>query len=129
MSSAHYPGEPSSVAKARASVAGSLSQATDDLRDRAVLITSELATNAVLHAGTDFTVTATIADGEVQVAVTDRGGIVPLPRQPVQSEPHGRGLVIADALADHWGVDSGPHSTTVWFTLALRPTEQPPRMW
>jgi len=129
MSSAHYPEHPASVAKARAFVASSLGEAPDELRDRAVLITSELATNAILHARSDFTITATITDGELQVAVTDSGGVrFPLPRQPVHDEPHGRGLLIADSLADQWGIDSQPYATTVWFTLAMPSMSQPPGM-
>lgn len=122
MSSVEYPGHPASVAQARAFVASVLGQASDELRHRAMLITSELATNAVVHARTDFTVTATVADDEIHVAVTDGGGAVPRPRRPAPTEQHGRGLLIADALADSWGIDTRPNATTVWFTLALAPT-------
>lgn len=119
MNSADYPGHPASVAQARAFVSSALGHASGDLRDRAVLITSELATNAVLHAGTGFTVTATITGDELRIAVTDGGGMVPLQRRPGPTEQHGRGLLIADALADRWGVDTRPDATTVWFTLGL----------
>jgi anti-sigma regulatory factor (Ser/Thr protein kinase) len=121
VSSAEYPGHPASAAKARAFVAGVLRQASDELRDRAMLITSELATNAIVHAGTAFTVTATLTEDEVHVAVTDGGGAIPRPRDPARAEPHGRGLLIADALADRWGVETRPNATTVWFALALAP--------
>lgn len=121
MSSVDYAGEPASVARARAFVAGMLDTAPDELRDRAVLITSELATNAVLHARTDFTVTATLADHEVRVAVTDHRGGLPVARQPAPDEPHGRGLLIADRLSDDWGIEALADATTVWFALTLAP--------
>lgn len=117
MTSARYPEHPASVAKARAFVADALRHASDDIRDRAVLITSELATNAVVHARSAFTVTTTLSRGEVQVQVTDSRGETPIMRQPDDTELHGRGLMIVNHLADRWGVDVRTEGTTVWFAL------------
>ena len=125
MSSVSYPGVPSSVSQARAFVAAALGEATDELRERAMLITSELATNAVVHGGTGFTLSATIADGELRVAVTDEGGGTPLPRQPGRTESTGRGLLIVMALSERWGTETSRGRTTVWFSLALGPTRAP----
>lgn len=127
MTTADYPRHAGSVAQARAFVASALETVPEELRERAVLITSELATNAVVHAGTGFTVAVTTlarlgeAAGEVRVAVTDGGGGRPMQREPVPTEPHGRGLLIAQRLADQWGIDSAPEATTVWFSLTLAP--------
>ena len=119
MTTARYPEEPASVAKARAFVANALSGATSEVRERAVLITSELATNAIIHAHSSFSVTTSVTADEVRVTVTDTGGEVPQPRRPDPSETHGRGLLIMSKLADEWGIEPGQGSTTVWFTLAL----------
>ena len=125
MSSVSYPGVPASVAKARAYVAAALAGATDELRERAVLITSELATNAVIHGGTGFTLSTTIADGELRVAITDSGGGTPLPRQPGRTESTGRGLLIVTTLSERWGSETSRGRTTVWSSLALGPTRAP----
>jgi len=119
MTTARYPEEPASVSKARAFVANALRDASGEVRDRAVLITSELATNAIIHAHSSFTVTTTVTADEARVSVTDTGGEVPQPRRPDPSEAHGRGLLIMSTLADRWGIEPGPGSTTVWFTLSL----------
>ena len=120
MTSAHFSHDPASVRKARTFVADAFGQASEEQRDRAVLITSELATNAVIHAESAFTVTTTTTAEEIHVAVTDAGGAVPHLRQPKQSELHGRGLLITNSLADRWGVEIRSGGTTVWFVLALR---------
>lgn len=121
MTTARFANDPVSVRRARAFVADALAEASDEQRDRAVLITSELATNAIVHAGSGFTVTATATTDDIRIAITDAGGDVPTMRHPGQTEVHGRGLLITDSLADDWGVDVGADGTTVWFTLALVP--------
>jgi anti-sigma regulatory factor (Ser/Thr protein kinase) len=121
MTSAHFSHDPVSVRKARTFVANVFSQASEEERDRAVLITSELATNAVIHADSDFTVTTTASAAEIHVAITDTGGAVPLLQSPDQSQLHGRGLLITNSLADRWGVEIQSGGTTVWFVLALAP--------
>jgi len=127
VNSAVYSDDPASVRQAREFVAGVLRQASEELRDRAVLITSELATNAIRHAHTGFTVTTTLTAEEIHIAVTDTGRAVPLLRNPDPSETHGRGLLIVNSLADRWGVDRRASSKTVWFALALR--RQLSRQW
>lgn len=121
MTSAVYAQDADSIRRAREFVAGVLSQASAELRERAVLITSELATNAIRHAHSTFTVTADLTPEEVYVTVTDTGQALPLLRHPQPTEPHGRGLMIVNALADRWGIDTQSASKTVWFALALRP--------
>lgn len=120
IASEQYLGAPASIAQARAFIERTLSEASADLRDRAVLITSELATNAIVHARSAFTLTATTSAEEVHIAVRNEGETVPVLQAPEQGEPHGRGLLIANALADRWGIDTGRGSTTVWFALSCR---------
>lgn len=116
--SANYPNDPASVAAARAFVATALSEMRDEIRNRAVLITSELATNALQHARTPFSVTVALAAEQARVSVTDEGGAVPIPRHPERTDTDGRGLMILRALSDDWGIDIAPACTTVWFTLS-----------
>lgn len=119
MTSAQFSHDPASVRKARAFVASVLGHASEEQRDRAVLITSELATNAVIHADSAFTVTTTTTAEEIHIAVTDTGGATPLLRRPDRDDLHGRGLLITNGLADRWGVEIRSGGTTVWFALAL----------
>lgn len=119
MTTVCYPSDPASVSKARAFVADALSQVSEDVRDRAVLITSELATNAITHAASDFSVTAALRSGRIELAVTDTGGGTPQVRDAGPMDPHGRGLLILSSLADRWGVDAQAASTTVWCMLDL----------
>jgi len=72
-----------------------------ELAADAALIVSELATNAIVHAGSDFTVELSVAGDGVRVAVADeRSG--PPAQLPVRRE-HGLGIVAA--LAAEWGAD------------------------
>lgn len=121
MSHAQYPADLASIASARAFVSEAMGQLAEDLRERAVLMTSELASNAIRHAHSPFTVTTTMDSAEFRVSVTDAGGAVPLPQHSSPTDTSGRGLLIVDALADRWGTEIERGSTTVWFSLTLTP--------
>jgi anti-sigma regulatory factor (Ser/Thr protein kinase) len=131
VASAAYQPEPKAAAAARRFVRDTLQAwvmtgAADvhGLVDDAVLLTSELVTNAVVHAGTPVRVTCRLADGAVEVVVSDAhpGRLVPEApeREAVPSErTGGRGLLLPAALASAWGVVYGRASKAVWFRLAL----------
>ena len=83
----------------------------------ASLVISELATNAVLHAETPFTVTLTRRNGTVTIAVQDLSPVLmpvgpPTPDHPTR--PNGRGLEIVQALSTAWGVIPDGHGKSVW---------------
>ncbi|MEV0383848.1 ATP-binding protein [Nonomuraea sp. NPDC050643] len=92
------------------------------LYDDVVLLTSELATNAILHtrsgAGGSFTVTVTSSESAVRVLVSDAGSEGPpcVCRTSAQSTS-GRGLPLIEALSHRWGFTRQDGSTTVWFEL------------
>lgn len=131
VASAAYQPEPKAAAAARRFVRDTLQAwvvtgAADGhgLVDDAVLLTSELVTNAVVHAGTAVQVTCRLADGAVEVVVSDGhpGRLVPeAPEaEPVPGErTGGRGLLLPAALASAWGVAYGRASKAVWFRLTL----------
>jgi anti-sigma regulatory factor (Ser/Thr protein kinase)/GAF domain-containing protein len=131
VASAAYQPEPKAAAAARRFVRDTLQDwvvtgAADGhgLVDDAVLLTSELVTNAVVHAGTPVQVTCRLADGAVEVVVSDGhpGRLVPeAPEvEPAPSErTGGRGLLLPAALASAWGVAYGRASKAVWFRLTL----------
>jgi anti-sigma regulatory factor (Ser/Thr protein kinase) len=86
--------------------------------DAVELMVSELATNSVKHAHSDFKISITDSGGEIRVEVRDTGRGRPVLRFPAPTEPSGRGLRIVEALSGAWGTVDAPHGKTVWFTLA-----------
>ncbi len=76
--------------------------------------------------GRDFRLTLYVVAGTIRVEVTDaRGGTrPPQPRPFAPDAESGRGLVLVDAVADRWGVVSGPPPRkTVWAEIDLLPPE------
>jgi hypothetical protein len=75
----------------------------EELIDTAILLTSELATNSVLHARTAFAVIVSQTSRGLRVDVLDGSTVTPRVRQPSQTAATGRGVNMVAALADHWG--------------------------
>lgn len=88
------------------------------LVDDAVLVVSELVTNAVEHAASAVAVVVNRSGDGVRIEVRDEGSGVPQERRASESAEAGRGLMIVSALASAWGVDAGPPSKTVWVELS-----------
>ncbi len=90
--------------------------------DVAVLLTSELVTNAIRHeAGGSVTVAIRCAGGRLRVDVHDSSRFLPVPADaPVEAET-GRGLMLVAALAQEWGCYRTPGGKVVYFTLAFQP--------
>jgi two-component sensor histidine kinase len=110
---------PASVRSARVFVTESLTGFPRETVDRVVLMASELATNSIVHAGTDFTVTLTVTGAVIRLEVEDDGGGRPRLKAPGPTDPHGRGLRIVDQLATDWGSDeaTGTDGKRTWFQL------------
>lgn len=90
--------------------------ACDDLP----LLVSELATNAVLHARSDFEVSVVRAGPRVRVEVFDQNTRLPSFAVAPPDAYSGRGLMLLRRLAMAWGVES--HSEvgkTIWFELEV----------
>ncbi|MEU1852961.1 ATP-binding protein [Streptomyces sp. NPDC019990] len=99
-----------------------------ELVDTAELVTSELASNAVLHARCDvFRVTVRRLPGDgVRVVVTDLTKTLPTAVRAGDDEDHGRGLAIVEAMSVEWGADPLPWGKRVWADLRKPPVEEPP---
>ncbi|MQY11961.1 hypothetical protein SRB5_20890 [Streptomyces sp. RB5] len=85
--------------------------------DDMVLCLSELAANAVLHAGgggDGFGVEVSYGQGCVRIAVSDGCPVVPVDRCPSVDEGSGRGLMLVRALADRQGTSVGFLGKAVW---------------
>ncbi len=92
----------------------------EPLLDDALLLVTELVTNAVLHAGTSVLLSIdTTDDDSVRIEVTDRSpGTAPILRASTpDSSAGGRGLVLLNALATSWGTVHLAMAKSVWFTL------------
>lgn len=92
----------------------------------AVLLVSELATNAVRHgslAEREFEVAVTaLADGSCFIEVSDEGFAEPRLRPVSEWEETGRGLHLVESIAVAWGVWSrGRHGKTVWALVSSAP--------
>jgi anti-sigma regulatory factor (Ser/Thr protein kinase) len=114
---ASFPALPSSVRPVRQLVARALTTANPDIVDLAVLLSSELATNAVLHAGTAFRVRIELTGSRLRVEVTDTGERMPVVKRYGPESPTGRGLRLLESGAARWGVEQRPDGKTVWFEL------------
>ena len=108
---------PSSVTAARMFVREALSDKPAEMVEAIELMTSELATNCVRHAASDFEVLLSI-DGKVTVEVRDHGEQHPQVAEKRGLSPSGHGLRIVDGIADEWGTSRSDGGNTVWFTLA-----------
>jgi PAS domain S-box-containing protein len=115
-----------SVATARAFVRDTLQGwGFADIIDDAVVLTSELVTNAVVHAGTHADLLCLRHEDGVRIEVADRYPEREIPLQgslATMGSPDregGRGLQLCAAIAGRWGVDYTPTHKTVWFQLDL----------
>ncbi len=87
-----------------------------ELEERASLVVTELATNAVLHAGGLVSVRIWYDSNRLRLEVADASGTLPEPGTP--GNMSGRGLQIVIALADAWGAVPRPGGKVVWAELA-----------
>jgi anti-sigma regulatory factor (Ser/Thr protein kinase) len=98
-------------------------------QDDAVLLLSELVTNAALHARTEIMVRIELRPECLRLAVTDGSPRQPVVRRYSDQATTGRGLNLIITLARRWGIDPHPDGgKTVWAELgrhqkARRPKE------
>jgi len=87
----------------------------------AVLLTSELVTNAIRHeAGETVLLVITCACGQLRVDVHDTSWTVPVPVDAPADEETGRGLMLVASLSTDWGFYRTPAGKAVYFTLAFQ---------
>jgi hypothetical protein len=90
----------------------------DELVDDAAVIVSELATNAVVHAQSDFTVTMSSPAGGVRITVRDASVAPPILGDLVTTtNTSGRGVALVATLSDEWGSDLLGDGKIVWVEL------------
>jgi anti-sigma regulatory factor (Ser/Thr protein kinase) len=96
---------------------------TGEVVEAALLLTSELVTNAVLHAEGTINVDVDLDLTAVRVEVADASLDPPTPRAGGGPEDtSGRGLLLVEAMARSWGVDrQADDGKVVWFELDVPP--------
>jgi serine/threonine-protein kinase RsbW len=112
--------KPASVRRARVFTAGVLGDdgVEASVIELAVLLVSEVVTNAAVHAQSTIRVTVHVDSHWVRVEVEDEGQGQPVLRVPAQSELQGRGLAVVDRLSTDWGTDPHDRGKVVWFEIA-----------
>ena len=122
LASLTIPGRPERVSEARQFVRKVVG-AGSPVVDTAILLTSEIVTNAVMHSesrstGGSVTVLVIEIGGGLRVEVADNGSDLsaPVVRGDVYASD-GHGLFLVQALADQWGYVRDETGTTVWFWL------------
>ncbi|MET8407783.1 SpoIIE family protein phosphatase [Streptomyces sp. NPDC005195] len=102
---------------------------SEDQRDSAVLLVSEILTNVLLHTDGDALLVAEVTgepgDRRTRVEVTDASDDLPHRRHPGELASSGRGLVLVEILADAWGVDPRGEGKSIWFEFYESSTTKP----
>lgn len=102
--------------------AGHLGASTQVVQ-RALIVASELATNAVRHGGGRGRLRLWVAGGRLHGEVSDSGrGLADTAagtERPPPTAPGGRGLWISRQLADEFAIESSPNGTTAQFAISL----------
>ncbi|RLP98637.1 SpoIIE family protein phosphatase [Micromonospora sp. CV4] len=125
--SMEVPAEPTAPSRVRHWMSGQLTewQVPEAVIGAAVLCTSELTTNALLHAGTAARVEIDLSPERLLVSVADSGtrGTVTRARTDTLSS-RGRGLGLIEQLSDAWGTDPTVRGSTVWFEILIPSAER-----
>ena len=118
----HLDPVPRLVSDARRFVLEHAPDLPPDTQDSLVLLTSELVTNAVLHARTEIELGITIGDDSIVVTVHDLDLARP-EQDPYASREGGWGLGLVSALADRSAMHTDPAGGKVaWFRLGRTST-------
>ncbi|MFF8606802.1 ATP-binding protein [Streptomyces sp. NPDC015346] len=121
----HIPLEPGAFARARdltATALGTWGWPTERI-EVAVLLVSELVTNAHRHAGTDAWLHLEPLPDGARIAVRDESPAQPAQREPgIKTATGGFGLHLLDHLAAGWGVDSHEDGKRIWAHILKAPS-------
>jgi anti-sigma regulatory factor (Ser/Thr protein kinase) len=108
---------PENAVAVRRFVAGCLAGRPEPEVDLAVLLASELATNAIIHVGLPFTVQVDLFGTCIWVGVDDASAVLAAPLHVDPLSTSGRGMAMVEALADRWGIEPTASGKRAWFEL------------
>ncbi|HET7387509.1 MAG TPA: PAS domain S-box protein [Nocardioidaceae bacterium] len=95
-----------------------------DLAETAVLLVSEVVTNALLHAGTPIDVFASLDGSGLRVEIGDGSAHLPTRRSYGTAAGTGRGMQMLEHLVDDWGISRSRDGKSIWFRLSRAEAEQ-----
>lgn len=111
--------EPRSAGEARHFVAGRVSDVLpSEVAEVAVLLTSELVTNVIVHARTPMRLSLDVDSSALRVAIADDAPRAPVRRAGGETRLTGRGMHLVETLSNQWGIEPTPNGKTVWFELS-----------
>ena len=114
----------SSVAAARRFTEATLVRwGITEVLEVAQLLTSELVTNAVVHARSDIELALNLNTDVLRVEVRDRSAVLPSTEGSAVDANSGRGIRVLDSLADRWGAQRTGERKVVWFEVTLSETD------
>ncbi|MEE3920733.1 ATP-binding SpoIIE family protein phosphatase [Micromonospora sp. BRA006-A] len=120
--SMEVPAEPTAPSRVRHWMTAQLGEwrVPEAVIGAAVLCTSELTTNALLHAGTAARVEVDLSAERLLVSVADSGTRGQVTRAQTDTlSSRGRGLGLIEELSDAWGTDPAVRGSTVWFEILI----------
>lgn len=123
----HLPATPAAAGSARTAVVETLSRwGLDELLFPAELITSELVSNAVQHAGTASDLLIRLGPAGVRLALRDSNAAAPMPQGSAidLDRENGRGLYLIARIAARWGWLQGSRDKIVWAEIRPDPADQ-----
>src|SRR3954449_5788036 len=97
--------------------------------DDAVALACELATNAVIHARTSYTIAVSRDGDAVRVGVHDRSTVIPRRRSYGLDATTGRGLRLVASMSSDWGIEAESGGKVVWFELPCAGGDPTPPEW
>jgi anti-sigma regulatory factor (Ser/Thr protein kinase) len=114
-----FPAVPESVAAARRFTRAALTRhgIDSEIIETALLLVSELATNAIVHATSTIRIRVQVGE-EIRVEVRDANDDAPVVGELGPEQESGRGLAIVATLADQWDWAPRDSGKVVWFELA-----------
>lgn len=114
---AEFPAHSGSVRAARQLVGRELASCPGELVERAVLITSELATLAVQRSRSPFQVQISVGAGAVRVEVSDDHQRAMVAGALDLTDLSGHSRQVVEREADRWGTTTREHRSVLWFEL------------
>ena len=122
-----YPPDPAIISVVRSYAVDRLSvlKLGSLVEDVQILLT-ELITNVIMHAHTNFEVYLEAIGPGVRVEVTDDSPVMPVAGLPAGAALSGRGLMLVQSMATRWGAHRNNGGKTVWFELNPDAAPAPP---
>lgn len=115
----HLDHHVSSLGEGRRFVAKTLREwhVDEETIEPAMLVANELVANAIVHAHSSPVLSLEDSGHDLLLRVADEAGTLTVARRPEPGDDGGRGLVLIEALSDHWGVDAAGAGKSVWVTF------------